>query len=148
MQDFDPNHIDTPVLARIGQKIVIFNDKNEVLFLRRSQKCTRAGGWDFPGGGIELGEDPTQAIIRETLEETLLVTTNIEPIHLESSVDNHGNFTIMVGYMTKIPSLTPSLSWEHDAHQWLNADEALKVELPRIHRKFLEKALEKSKREI
>lgn len=144
MRDFDPNYNETPVLAKIGQKAVVFNEKNEVLFLRRSEKCSRPGGWDFPGGGIEMGEDPTISIIREIKEETQLTVTDIEPIHLESSINENDEFEIMVGYKSKTLYATPNLSWEHDDYKWLNREEALKVELPKMHKKFLEKALSKN----
>ncbi len=36
-------------------------------------------GWDIPGGHIEPGESPEQAVIRETMEETQVV---VEPLEL------------------------------------------------------------------
>ena len=36
-------------------------------------------GWDIPGGHIEPGESPEQAVIRETIEETQVV---IQPLEL------------------------------------------------------------------
>lgn len=36
-------------------------------------------GWDIPGGHLEPGEDPEQAVIRETIEETQVV---VEPLEL------------------------------------------------------------------
>jgi ADP-ribose pyrophosphatase YjhB (NUDIX family) len=36
-------------------------------------------GWDIPGGHIETGESPEQAVIRETIEETQVV---VEPLEL------------------------------------------------------------------
>ncbi len=36
-------------------------------------------GWDIPGGHIEPGESPEQAVIRETIEETQVV---VEPLEL------------------------------------------------------------------
>jgi 8-oxo-dGTP diphosphatase len=36
-------------------------------------------GWDIPGGHIEPGESPEQAVIRETIEETQVM---VEPVEL------------------------------------------------------------------
>jgi 8-oxo-dGTP diphosphatase len=144
MRDFDPNYQEVPVLAKIGQKIVVFNDKKEILFLRRSEKCSRPGGWDFPGGGIDFGEDPIKGILREVEEETQLTISEVEPIHLESTINGHGDFVIMVGYKATTSDNTPNLSWEHDAYKWVSEEEALKIELPEVHKKFLEKALRNS----
>lgn len=47
---------------------VIRNDRGEVLMVRRSQEPQR-GKWDFPGGFVNWGEGPEQAIRREVHEE-------------------------------------------------------------------------------
>jgi len=43
---------------------MVFNEKKEILFIRRNSK------WDLPKGKIEKGETHEQAAIRETEEET------------------------------------------------------------------------------
>jgi ADP-ribose pyrophosphatase YjhB (NUDIX family) len=46
--------------------VVVVNDANEILLIRRSDN----GNWAVPGGGIDLGESVSQAAARETMEET------------------------------------------------------------------------------
>lgn len=52
---------------RAGVVAVVRRDDGLVLALER---CDTPGAWQFPQGGIDTGEDPTDAACRELLEET------------------------------------------------------------------------------
>ena len=58
--------------ANVG--IVIFNKDGKVFFAKRKYQS----GWQFPQGGIQLGESPKKAMYRELNEETGLGENNIE----------------------------------------------------------------------
>ena len=51
---------------------LITNPSGEVLLAKRHQPDNFQihDKWEFPGGGIEFGEDPEMALIREVKEET------------------------------------------------------------------------------
>jgi len=50
--------------------IVIRNEINEILFIKRSMnKKTLPGAWSFPSGTVEDGEDINDTTIRESMEE-------------------------------------------------------------------------------
>ena len=51
----------------------IITNKNKVLLIHRKKEGEEY--WVFPGGGIEEGETPGEAIRREVLEETSLKVT-------------------------------------------------------------------------
>lgn len=51
---------------RAGIVAVFLNDKNEVLICERSDQ---RGAWQFPQGGLEKGETPEDAFLREVEEE-------------------------------------------------------------------------------
>ena len=50
---------------RVGSYAVCVRD-GAVLLTR----FTRSGRWTLPGGGVDHGEDPRDAVVREVLEET------------------------------------------------------------------------------
>lgn len=51
---------------------LVVNDKGEILLAKRHQPEWPEihGKWEFPGGGIDFGEEPESALLREVKEET------------------------------------------------------------------------------
>jgi 8-oxo-dGTP diphosphatase len=51
---------------------LITNVNREILLAKRHQPDNPQihGKWEFPGGGIDFGEEPEQALLREVKEET------------------------------------------------------------------------------
>jgi len=140
-KDFDPNYKQIIVNFRVGQKVVVFNHQNNVLFLRRSARTERAGGWDFPGGGLE-NEEPDEGIRREAREEASIELGSIKPVGFITHDREEPNArTLIIGYVALWLSGEVQLSWEHDEYKWLSVEQALQVDLPQGHRKFLKLAI-------
>jgi len=59
--------------------IAVFNAKGEV-FLGRRKKASGPYVWQMPQGGIDKGEKPRHAAIRELVEETGITKEMIEPL--------------------------------------------------------------------
>ncbi|HJM66842.1 MAG TPA: NUDIX hydrolase [Candidatus Thalassarchaeaceae archaeon] len=57
--------------------VVTRENGNEVLLIRRGNNPWK-GSWAFPGGFVELGENPLDAVLRELKEETGVIGTNPE----------------------------------------------------------------------
>lgn len=48
---------------------IIRNENNEIFITRRAADAHMANKLEFPGGKIEMGETPEQAVVRELQEE-------------------------------------------------------------------------------
>jgi putative (di)nucleoside polyphosphate hydrolase len=65
---FSPAMDTEPLPYRLGVGMMIINRSNSVFVGKRVDSKT--GGWQMPQGGIDLGETPSRAALREMREET------------------------------------------------------------------------------
>lgn len=49
--------------------VAVIEDQGRLLVIRRAEGIRAGGSWCFPGGAIEAGETPAEAVIREMREE-------------------------------------------------------------------------------
>ena len=52
--------------------LALFDKEGRVLLCQRPEGKQLAGKWEFPGGKVEEGEHPTEALVREIKEELSL----------------------------------------------------------------------------
>ena len=60
---------------RAGAGSVVINEKGLTLALERSDI---PGAWQLPQGGLDMGEEPLRAALRETFEETGIPENDLE----------------------------------------------------------------------
>ena len=103
--------------VRVVAAIIIENDK---VFATHRGYGEFKDGWEFPGGKIEPGETPEEAIVREIKEE---LDTEVEVIELLDTVEyDYPNFHLSMGcFICKIKSGDLVLK-EHEAAKWLTKD--------------------------
>ena len=102
---------------RVVAAIII---KNEEVFATQRGYGDFKGGWEFPGGKIDAGETPEEALIREIKEE---LDTEVEVIELLDTVEyDYPKFHLSMDcFICKIKSGDLVLK-EHEAAQWLTKE--------------------------
>lgn len=108
---------------RVVAAIIVENDK---IFATQRGYGEFKGGWEFPGGKIEKGETPQQALVREIQEE---LDTEIEVGELVERVEyDYPQFHLSMDcFLCKIKSGKLVLK-EHEDAKWLRRDELGSVE--------------------
>jgi len=89
--------------------------------------------WELPGGGLDFGEMPLQAAVRETSEETGISVKegNLKLVACsaymlkDSGCESH---RVHIIYEVNVgPASDVKHSKEHAAHQWVQDKDALQV---------------------
>ena len=103
------------------------NDNGEaIIFSTQRGYGDFKGGWEFPGGKIEDGETPQEALKREIMEELeteITVGELIDTIEYDYSTFQLSMDCFWAGIVSGEPILT-----EHEAAKWLTKKELDSVE--------------------
>ncbi|WP_030917388.1 NUDIX hydrolase [Streptomyces sp. NRRL B-24720] len=76
----------------ISTAIIVDSDSGRVLMIRRREREGKLL-WAFPGGGIEAGETPEQAAVRETSEEVGLEVKSVRTLGDRVHPNTHRHMT-------------------------------------------------------
>ena len=103
------------------------NEKGEpIIFATQRGYGDFKGGWEFPGGKIEKGETPQQALIREIEEE---LDTEIEVGELIHTIEyDYPTFHLSMDCFWSSIKSGRLVLLEHEAAKWLTPDELDSVE--------------------
>ena len=83
--------MEAPVRApvvRVAAAVIRRGD--QVLITQRPPGGPLGGSWEFPGGKLEPGESPADAIVRELHEELGVAATVVAELHVERHAYAHG----------------------------------------------------------
>lgn len=83
--------------------------------------------WEFPGGGIEFGESPEDAAVRETKEETGLKVKSKGFLTINSHVTPQKHHHIWLHYRCIIINGEVKVNKEHTEYGWFSIKEIKKL---------------------
>ena len=117
--------------------ILLYDDKKRILLQHRAEDAERLPGyWAFFGGGIEKGETPKEAVIRESLEELSYQLENPELVVVQR-FEGQCIKGLKNVFMEKYnPHKGISLN-EGQNKGWFNVDDSLKLKMISHDKKVL-----------
>ena len=109
--------------VKVAAAIIVNNDK---IFATQRGYGEFKGSWEFPGGKIEHGETPRQALIREIKEE---LDTEIEVGSLFDTVEyDYPHFHLSMDCFICTLKSNNMVLKEHKAAKWLNRESLYSVD--------------------
>lgn len=119
---------------RISAKALILDDQKRFLLEREDN-----GLWDFPGGGIDHGDNPIETIKRKIMEEMGLEVLDVNPtiqyFVIAKALDNVWKSSVF--YFTKLKNLEFTPTEECKEIRFFTKEEAEKVNLYPVVKAFL-----------
>jgi 8-oxo-dGTP diphosphatase len=108
---------------------------DKLLVARRQDGVHLAGALEFPGGKIEVGEEPAAAARRELEEETGLVARELEPLVIVVHDYREAKLRFHV-FLAREPEGDVRLDVPR-AWAWVRRDEIDEKEMPEANRQML-----------
>ena len=107
----------------VAVKALLF-DQDKLLLVKRSDKARGEHHyWELPGGRMEFGESPEEALLRELAEETGLSAKIFCPLQTWNFFREETTQIVGVTFLCKATTNKVRLSDEHEAYVWVHLDE-------------------------
>ncbi len=99
----------------------------KVLLAKRKEGKSLAGWWEFPGGKIENGEEPEEALVRELQEEFEIKVEVVEKFY--ENIYHYNSLTVRLkSFLVRYISGEYQLH-DHSAIRWVDISDILDYQL-------------------
>jgi len=117
-----------PVLVVAAAIVDDLDEPQQLLAARRAVPVSLAGRWEFPGGKVDAGEAPVDALHRELREELgVRVTLGDEVVGPDDGLWRLTETYVMRLWFAVLAAGEPQPLVEHDELRWLAPGEWLTV---------------------
>lgn len=128
-----------PCTERPGAYAVIFNETGQLLVV------TAKNRYHLPGGGIDAGEDPKTAVVREVMEETgysMIITRELGQAHQFLDTADLGPINKLGMYFLGTVSQDAQLNQSTDhEHTWISTEDFFNSSAHDFHKWAVREAL-------
>ena len=101
---------------------LVFNQKEQILLIKRNMKLSEGGKWALPGGYADRDETLIEGAAREIMEETGWKVKNIELLRIVDSPNRpkEDRQNIAFFYTAEAVEKTGEPDWESDDVKWFD----------------------------
>jgi 8-oxo-dGTP pyrophosphatase MutT (NUDIX family) len=122
-------HDHTAIEIRKAAGVLIIA-KGQVLLLQRNGEDNYPFHWGLPAGGIEVGETPMAAAMREAYEEIGLIANKNSLREIAHTTTDVSDFTTFLLPLRE--QFTPTLNFEHLQYKWADPDDLPSPMIPTL----------------
>jgi mutator protein MutT len=119
---------------RIEVAALFIEHDNRILLLHRQERKSQGNLWGIPGGKIDKGETPLEAVVREIKEETGFEFSkeqieNLGAVYIEYNEKDHFVYHMFRAKLVGDPGGVKINFHEHKGFTWVTPQDGLKLEL-------------------
>jgi 8-oxo-dGTP diphosphatase len=123
-----------PVVTALMRK------NGKILLGLRPQGESLAGSWEFPGGKIDQGESPEEALKRE-LNEELAIDAEVATLRLVHTHSYGERGVLLLFYDVNFWKGEPKNIYHEDL-KWVEPEDLQKLQIPEANRNILSKLIQ------